>query len=352
MTSSCFLLLLASSLSGPINQQQVLELFGAGEIPVSYGAPMSLSPITTFPMQWRIEIDEFFQAENLEDSNTPLSVYPSDILIANILRDATTAVTVAVTGPATNLALALQREPELASRISGLFLMGSNYGGGPNNVYDWQMTFNGVSGSCVEDASGADFTPNENPLVDPLDPTITAAIRSGCRGNDMSTTGNTEWNLFLDALSWHVVTRIVATTSSSPPPIYVIASGATEEMPITVEDFEEGVVGLDEKIATFNMDLAAAFLGAGEAKWWDAQLVVAMADVITGLPIDQSVCSDWLESTGFKVELAWKSVNATEAAAGVLNPYGSITDKPGIGPNAAFCTHGNGKVEKRTYDLT
>ena len=100
--------------------------------------------MTTFPMQWRIELDEFFQSENLEDSDTPLSVYPSDILIANILRDATTAVAVAVTGPATNLALALQREPELASRISGLFLMGSNYGGGPNNVYDWQMTFNGV----------------------------------------------------------------------------------------------------------------------------------------------------------------------------------------------------------------
>ena len=130
--------------SGPINQQQVLQLFGVGEIPVSYGPPMSLSPITTFPMQWRIEIDEFFQSENLDDSETPLSVFPSDILIANILRDATTAVTVAETGPATNLALALQREPELASRIGGLFLMGSNYGGGPNNVYDWQMTFNGV----------------------------------------------------------------------------------------------------------------------------------------------------------------------------------------------------------------
>lgn len=98
-------------------------------------------------MQWRIEIDEFFQAQNLPDSDTPLSAFPSDILIANILREATTAVAVAVTGPATNLAIALQREPELASRISGLFLMGSNYGGGPNNVYDWQMTFNGVE--CV-----------------------------------------------------------------------------------------------------------------------------------------------------------------------------------------------------------
>jgi len=325
---------------GPINQQQVLQLLGAGEIPVSYGAPVSLSPISTFPIQWRVEIDEFFQSQNLPDSDTPLSVYPSDILIANILKESTTAVTVAVSGPATNLALALQREPELASRISGLFLMGSNYGGGPNNVYDWQMTFNGVSGSCVEDASAADFTPNQKPLVDPNNMTLTAAIRPGCRGNDMSTTGNTEWNVFLDALAWHTVTRIVA-TASHPPPIYVIASGATEDMPITMEDFEEGVVGLDEQLASFIMNLAAAFLNGGEAKWWDTLLVVGMANVITGLPIEESICTAWTHSTGFKVELAWRSVNESEAAAGILNPYGSITDKPGIGPNAIFCTQGN-----------
>jgi len=119
--------------------QMVLELMEAGTVPTSYGPPTSLSPISTFPLQWRIEIDQFFQDQNLTLPDTPLSIYPSDYLIAKVLRESDTAVAVAVTGPATNLALALQREPELIDRISGLFLMGSNYGGGPNNVYDWQV---------------------------------------------------------------------------------------------------------------------------------------------------------------------------------------------------------------------
>lgn len=157
----------------------------------------------------------------------------------------------------------------------------------------------------------------------------------------MSESGDTEWNVFLDVLAWHVVTRIAA-DASTPPPIYVITSGATEEMPITIEDFETGTVGLDETKAGFVTDLAAAFLGAGEAKWWDAQLVVAMADVIIDLPIEESVCKEWIESTGFKVEMAWRSVSAADSAAGVKNPYGSVTDKPGIGPDAWFCRHGNG----------
>lgn len=161
----------------------------------------------------------------------------------------------------------------------------------------------------------------------------------------MSETGDTEWNVFLDALGWHVVTRVVADfadVSIGSPPVYVITSGATEEMPITMADFKAGVVGIESKVqSNFIKDLAASFLGAGEAKWWDAQLVVAMADVIEGLPIEESVCSHWMESTGFKIELAWRRVNAEQAAAGVSNPYGSITDVPGLGPRAFFCRHGN-----------
>ncbi|KAL3924179.1 MAG: hypothetical protein SGARI_006085, partial [Bacillariaceae sp.] len=253
----------ATHQGGPINMQQVLELMDMGAVPTSYGPPTSLSPVSTFPLQWRIEIDEFFTSQNLTSPDAPLSVFPSDMLIAKILKESTTAVAVAVTGPATNLALALQREPELIDRISGLFLMGSNYGGGPNNVYDWQMQFNGVAGSCSEDPIGHSFAPGEESIVMGAE---MVAMRPGCRGNSMSESGDTEWNVFLDAVAWHVVTRIAA-DANTPPPVYVITSGATEEMPITMDDFEEGVVGIeDEKIANFTMELAASFLGAGEAK--------------------------------------------------------------------------------------
>jgi pyrimidine-specific ribonucleoside hydrolase len=104
--------------------QQVLQLFQKGSVPVSFGKPTSLSPISTFPLQWKIEIDEFFQKQDLPDTDTPLSVYDSDQLIAKVLRESDVAVAVIATGPATNLALALQNEPELIDRVSGLFLMG------------------------------------------------------------------------------------------------------------------------------------------------------------------------------------------------------------------------------------
>lgn len=123
---------------GPINTQQILELFDKGDVPVSFGKPLSLSPMTSFPLQWKIELDEFFQYSNLTKSNSLVSVYGSDQLISKILRESPVAVAIAITGPVTNLALALQREPELINRISGIFMMGSNYGGGPNNVYDWR----------------------------------------------------------------------------------------------------------------------------------------------------------------------------------------------------------------------
>ena len=88
--------------------QQVLTLFGKDkDTPVSYGQPIFLEPMSAFPLQWLIETDEFFQAQDLPDSDMPLSVDQSDQLIAKILRESPVAVAVAVTGPATNLAIVL-----------------------------------------------------------------------------------------------------------------------------------------------------------------------------------------------------------------------------------------------------
>ena len=214
------------------------------------------------------------------------------------------------------------------------------------------MEFNGILGGCLESAAQNDFVPSQNGLRwhggkdGPKDDDEMVPIRPGCRGNSMSETGDTEWNVFLDAMAWHVVTRTVA-ESENPPPIHVIATGATEEMPITMDDFEDGLSNstLDEFTTDFIHQLAEGFLGAGEAKWWDAQLVVAMADIINGVSPEDQVCSEWLNSTGFKLGLEWDRV--TEK--GVLNPYGSIKDIPGIGPNASFCRHGHVEAMQKTY---
>lgn len=324
---------------GPINTQMMLEMFHAGHVPVSYGSPTSLSPISQAPMQWRIELDQFFQDQQLPLPNTPISIYPSDVLIANVLKESSTAVAVAVIGPATNLAMALQKEPELIERISGLFFMGSNHPG-KNNVHDYQMQFNGVNGGC-SDAAGTNVQAMVTDVTGGLN-----SIRRGCRGNSLSESGDTEWNIFLDAVAWHVIARVAA-QATKPPPIYVIPTGASENMAITMGDFTRGTALLsDNKVIQFLLSLATSFLGAGEAKWWDAQLVIAMADVITGVSLDKSVCAEWLESPGFQVNLQWKHVTMS----GMKNPYGSITDVDGrFGPKAYFCSSGNVKNMQDHY---
>merc|ERR1712146_743800 len=73
--------------------------------------------------------------------------------------------------------------------------------------------------------------------------------------------------------------------------------------------------------------------------------VVAMGDIINVVSPDDQVCSQWLNSTGFKLGLEWDRV--TEK--GVLNPYGSIKEIPGIGPNASFCRHGHVEAMQQRY---
>merc|ERR1740117_2690136 len=119
-------------------------------------------------------------------------------------------------------------------------------------------------------------------------------------------------------------------------------------MPITLDDFRNGTAvihhhGAPAELATFATELAASFLKAGEAKWWDAQLLVAMTEVISGIdPVvynDQGpgVCRTWTHTQGFKVSLKWRSTaNETHK-----NPYGSVTELAAPGPATSFCRGGN-----------
>ena len=213
------------------------------------------------------------------------------------------------------------------------------------------MTFGGIEGNCVEDFATNNVSPNIRPLSRELEDGSTnkVSIRPGCRGNNMTETGDTEWNVFIDAFSWHVVTRMIA-EASTPPMMYVVTTGASEDMPIVIGDFDKGLEKFENKrLAKFIKSLGIAFTNAGEAKWWDAQLVVAIADIITNVPEEQGVCSKWLNSTGFKVNLDWHRVKTEDDAAGKKNPYGSITDVDGIGPVASFCRHGNVTNIQDTY---
>jgi len=83
-----------------------------------------------------------------------------------------------------------------------------------------------------------------------------------------------------------------------------------------------------------------------------------MANIInghTGNSEAESVCAEWKVTDGFKVNLVWKNIPVPVGdtpAPGDKNPYGSITDVPGIGPKASFCLHGNVNAMQKQYWVT
>ena len=132
------------------------------------------------------------------------------------------------------VAEALDMDPSIAGNIHGIYMMGSAYGvPGTNNVYDWQMTYNGVKGSCTEDG-GQTYTG----LSPPLNRSgVVSAIRPECRGVDMTAHGDTEWNVFMDVRAWHMVYGFLKDLPADH--VYVLAANATLNMPVTLEEMEE-----------------------------------------------------------------------------------------------------------------
>ncbi|CAJ1443138.1 unnamed protein product [Effrenium voratum] len=320
---------------GPTNIAAVAQLVGLSHVPIAMGGLSSLSPIATMPLQWRIETDEFFERQyeskilNMTDKAIVDKTAPQ--LIVDILNTSACPVVILTTGPATNVAEALDMAPSLASNIREIHMMGSAYGvPGTNNVYDWQMTYNGVKGSCTEDA-GQTYTGLSPPLIKNGTKSL---IRPECRGVDMSAHGDTEWNVFMDVRAWRMVYGFLA---SSPANVYVLAANATLNMPVTLEQMELYASQLaDPDLRIFVTELAKAFLEAGEAKWWDAQCAVAMDQVLSGQSI--GVCSNWAEKKKTSVSLIWRS-NLTE---GELNPYGSVYDDADAhAPLIDYCLDGN-----------
>lgn len=214
--------------------------------------------------------------------------------------------------------------------------MGSAYHA-PNNVYDWQLTFNGVYGSCAE-AGNQDFTKGSMPLrgVTPAQDTQTgqSALRPGCRGVNMTKDGRTEWNVFLDALAWH---RSMQFLGAAGVPVRVLSSNASLNMPIELNDMLSQANQLTSKsLGLFVKLLTESFLSAGEARWWDAQLAVIMSQEL--MERTDGACQTWLRGRRTITSLVWRS----SPGKGLGNPYGSTFDDPAaLAPQADFCVYGN-----------
>lgn len=342
---------LATPHGGPPNTLAVADLLGLNGVPVAYGHPQSLSPVMTFPLQWRIELENFMNRMFIEtapdgrpilqESPTQTSKLLAPDLILQVLQESSKPVVVLCTGPLTNLAVALMADPTVVPRIAALFVMGSSYGTGVNSIGAWATTFNGIYGACTEDggqSAGLDAKPlNVTSLgfTGPgQDGRGAAAVRPLCRGVNMTQQGGTDWNLFVDALAWHQVLRAL---EGSAVRLYAYTNNVTANMPVT----QAGMLAQTTQMApsrlrAFMEHLAEAYANTSGAEWWDAVAAVSMADVISGEDsTGNGVCAKWLRGQRIRVLLSWRD----DPARG--NPYGRVVNGSELSPAGDFCLMGH-----------
>lgn len=104
--------------------QKILRWAGRSDIEVAKGR---LHGVNAFPSEWRAAPYAVDALPMLNDSDAPLGVAldePGDVYLARKLREATSPITLLITGPVSNLTAVLDAEPALADRIEEVVWMG------------------------------------------------------------------------------------------------------------------------------------------------------------------------------------------------------------------------------------
>lgn len=113
------------------NALKALELANRTNVPVYAGAaaPLARPLVTAEHVHGRTGFDGY----ELPEPVTPLAPgFAPDAIVELVMARPAGSVTLCCLAPLTNIALALSREPQLASRLEGLVIMGGGYSEGGN----------------------------------------------------------------------------------------------------------------------------------------------------------------------------------------------------------------------------
>lgn len=129
----------------------LLELVGAGDIPVACGPEEPLAGRNTFPTSWRAGADDLFGVE------LPRGGEPADLdapaLLASVIGESPVPVAVYADGPQTNLALALGLDPTIVDKVATAYVMGGAFdvpGNGTRNpAAEWNIWVDPVAADEV-----------------------------------------------------------------------------------------------------------------------------------------------------------------------------------------------------------
>jgi inosine-uridine nucleoside N-ribohydrolase len=102
---------------------RILSDWGYGEIPLGAGADTALQPGEDFPGWLRDAADNFWGFAKPGDTRT-FPVENGAELLVKLLKEADAPMEVFVSGPCTDLALALRLDPAIKDKISGVYIMG------------------------------------------------------------------------------------------------------------------------------------------------------------------------------------------------------------------------------------
>ena len=113
------------------NARKICELAGRPEVKVFAGAarPMVRSLVTAEDVHGKTGLD----GPELPEPGMPLQEqHAVDFIVETLMREQGGSVTLCPLGPLTNIALALEREPDIAPRIREIVLMGGGFFEGGN----------------------------------------------------------------------------------------------------------------------------------------------------------------------------------------------------------------------------
>jgi|JI10StandDraft_1071094.scaffolds.fasta_scaffold23088_4 inosine-uridine nucleoside N-ribohydrolase len=108
---------------GATNISNLLELVGYSNVPVAYGARQSLSPAGGYPAEWRNAADSVGGIKLPQNPIQPVRERGVDYMISLIMQNPL-KTTLLCLGPLTNIAMALEKKPEIKDHIQQIFILG------------------------------------------------------------------------------------------------------------------------------------------------------------------------------------------------------------------------------------
>lgn len=171
---------------------RMLAAFGRPDIPVGYGNDSPIEGSNSSPEPWRQASDGFWDQQVPEAANASEQV-PAVELIIKTINESEQPVTVFVSGGHTNLAEALDFDPEIADNIRDVYIMGGSVYK-PGNIH-------------------SDFPDNLNETA--------------------------EWNIWVDP-------QAASEVFNSGLPLHLVPLDATSQVPWSKKDLKEWDRGSDE----------------------------------------------------------------------------------------------------------